>query len=76
MNTIGLETHSTTFDIALLNARGKLVMHRKIRTSAEELIDVLSSIPEKKELVIEENDKVNGIRLGRLCEGGYYDTHR
>ena len=56
MRTIAIDAHSTTCELALLSKKGKLVMRREIRTNAKDLIDAVSSIPGKKELVIEETE--------------------
>jgi len=54
MNYIGMDTHISTLDFAVVNDRGELKKAYKIKTSAKGLIHFLQSVPKPRKLFIEE----------------------
>jgi transposase len=54
MYHIGLDAHSATFTIAVLNQKGKLVLNRRMPTSEENLIEQVNSLVGPLRLVVEE----------------------
>jgi len=55
MNRIGLDAHSASFTVAVLNDLGKVTRCLSRPTSAENLIRVVGEVPGPKELVVEES---------------------
>lgn len=55
MNRIGLDAHSATFTMAVMNEAGKVTRCLSRPTSAENLIELVSAVPGPKELIVEES---------------------
>jgi len=55
MNRIGLDAHSASFTMAVVNEAGKVTRCLSQPTSAENLIRLVSGVPGPKELVVEES---------------------
>ena len=55
MKHIGMDVHSTTTDITVLNSHGRKILYRKIPTRQEDLLELIESIPGKKQVVVEES---------------------
>jgi len=55
MNRIGLDAHSASFTVAVVNDLGKVTRCLSRPTSAENLIHVVGEVPGPKELVVEES---------------------
>ena len=55
MNRIGLDAHSASFTMAVVNEAGKVTRCLSRPTSAENLIEVVGEVPGPKELVVEES---------------------
>jgi transposase len=55
MNRIGLDVHSASFTLAVVNEAGKVTKCLNRPTSAENLIALVGAIPGPKELVVEES---------------------
>src|SRR5512147_2486224 len=55
MKHIGMDVHSTTTDACVRNGRGVVVLQRRIRTTKNELLDFVASIPGQKRVVVEED---------------------
>jgi transposase len=66
MKHIGMDVHSTTTDITVLNSNGKKIFHQKIPTRREELVASIKKIPGKKQVVVEESSLSDWIT--RLLE--------
>lgn len=69
MKHIGLDVHSTTTDACVRNAVGKIVLRRTIRTTAEELVNFMSSVKGAKRVVLEESQLADWVTrlLERHC---------
>ena len=63
MNTIGLDAHSASFTVAILNRHGKLSLCLRRRTSEEELIEIVSTVESPNELVVEESHLAQWIKM-------------
>jgi len=63
MNIIGLDAHSASFTVAILNHKGKLKLCLRRRTSEENLIEVVSKVDGPKELVVEESHLAQWIKM-------------
>ena len=63
MNTIGLDAHSATFTMAVLNHKGKLCYCKRWPTSETKLIEVVSTIMSPKQLVVEESHLAQWIKM-------------
>ncbi len=55
MNRIGLDAHSASFTMAVVNEAGRVTKCLSRPTSAKNLIEVVSAVPGPKELVVEES---------------------
>ncbi len=55
MNTIGLDAHSASFTVAILNRHGKLSLCLRRPTSEEKLIEIVSTVKGPKRPVVEES---------------------
>ena len=55
MNIIGLDAHSATFTVAVLNPHGKLMHCLRRETSEENLIEIVAQVTGQKWLVVEES---------------------
>ena len=69
MNTIGLDAHSATFTVAILNRQGKLSLCLRRPTSEEQLIEIVSTVKGPKQLVVEESHMAQWIKLAELLRG-------
>ena len=63
MNTIGLDAHSATFTVAILNRHGKLSLCLRRPTSEEQLIEIVSTVESPKQLVVEESHLAQWIKM-------------
>lgn len=63
MNYIGLDAHSATFTLALVNEEGKVTNHVKRSTSGKNLIEVVSRVRGPKELTVEESSLAQWISI-------------
>jgi len=63
MNTIGLDAHSASFTVAVMNPKGKLSLCLRRHTSEEQLIDVVSTIKGPKQLVVEESHLAQWVKM-------------
>jgi transposase len=61
MKHIGLDVHSTTTNIVVLNDAGRRLLSRKVATTAKELREVISSIPGDKRLAVEESQMADWV---------------
>lgn len=61
MHYIGMDTHISTLDFAVVNDRGELKKMHKTSTSAKALIDFLQTIPKPRKLFIEEGSLASWI---------------
>lgn len=62
MNIIGLDAHSASFTLAVLNKHGKICSCLSRETSAENLIDVVSQVKGPKHLVVEESHLAQWVK--------------
>lgn len=62
MNTIGLDAHSASFMMAVLNPAGKLAQCVNRPMSAENLIELVAEVPGPKVLVVEESELAQWIK--------------
>jgi len=62
MNTIGLDAHSASFMMAVLNKAGKVTQCVNRPMSAENLIELVSAAPGPKELVVEECELAQWVK--------------
>jgi transposase len=62
MNTIGLDAHSASCMMAVLNQAGKVTQCVSRPTSAENLIDLVAAVPGPKELVVEESELAQWVK--------------
>jgi len=60
---IGLDIHSATFTLAVVDDRGELVGHTKRKTSETNLIEVVSNIQGRKGLTVEEGPLAQWVKL-------------
>lgn len=63
MNSIGLDAHSASFTVAVLDSKGKLSLCLRRYTSEEQLIDVVSKIGGPKQLVVEESHMAQWVKM-------------
>ena len=61
MKHIGMDVHSTTTDACVRNGRGVIVLQRRIRTTQNELINLVSSIRGPKRVVVEEDQMADWV---------------
>ena len=54
MKHIGMDVHSTTTDISIVNNRGKEVLYRQVKSTKEELVGLIKSIRGSKRATVEE----------------------
>jgi transposase len=52
---IGIDAHCEYCDIAVVNEGGKLVSHRSVRTSGENLIEAVCGVKDRRIVIIEES---------------------
>jgi transposase len=62
MHILGLDAHSATFSMAILNSKGKVCQEVKRDTSAENLIEVVRAAPGPKVLVVEESHMAQWVK--------------
>lgn len=62
MNRIGLDAHSATFTVAVMNPSGKVTRCLSRPTSAENLIDVVSAVKGPRELIVEESPVAQWVK--------------
>jgi hypothetical protein len=62
MHILGLDAHSATFSLIILNGQGKVCHEVKRETSAENLIEVVRAAPGPKVLVVEESHVAQWIK--------------
>jgi transposase len=63
MNIIGLDAHSASFTMAVLNNKGNLSYCKRWPTSETNLIDVVGTIMSPKQLVVEESHLAQWIKM-------------
>jgi transposase len=61
MKHIGMDVHSTTTVITVLNDRGRKILKRQIPTREYDLIDFLKSIPDPKRAALEESQMADFV---------------
>lgn len=61
MNYIGMDTHISTLDFAVINERGELKKMYNTSTSAKALIDFLQTVPRPRKLFIEEGSLASWV---------------
>lgn len=61
MKHIGLDVHSTTTNVNVLNDRGKSILRRQIPTQETDLIDLMRSIHGKKRVALEESQMADFV---------------
>jgi transposase len=52
---IGIDAHCEYCDIAVVNEAGRLVSHRSVKTSGENLVDAVCSVKDRRIVVVEES---------------------
>lgn len=52
---IGIDAHCEYCDIAVVSEAGRVVSQRSVRTSAENLIDAVCSVKDRRIVVVEES---------------------
>ena len=62
MNDIGLDVHSATFTVAVLNDKGKLVRCRRRPTGERNLIEELCAVVAPRRLVVEESPLAQWVK--------------
>ena len=62
MNDIGLDVHSATFTVAVLNDKGKVVRCRRRPTSERNLIEELCAVVAPRRLVVEESTLAQWVK--------------
>lgn len=62
MYDIGLDAHSATFTLAVLDPQGKLVRCRRRRTSEQNLIEEVDSVVGPRRLVVEESPLAQWVK--------------
>jgi len=62
MHILGLDAHSATFSMLILNGQGKVCQEVKRDTSAENLIEVVRAAPGPKVLVVEESHMAQWVK--------------
>jgi len=62
VNTIGLDMHSASFTMALINEKGKLRSCLSRSTSEENLIEVVARVPGAKQLAVEESHMAQWVK--------------
>ena len=62
MHILGLDAHSATFSMTILNSKGKVCQEVKRDTSAENLIEVVRAAPGPKVLVVEESHMAQWVK--------------
>jgi len=67
MKIIGLDVHSATFTMAILNERGKLMRCLSRDTSEENLIEEVSKVAGEKHLVVEESHLAQWVHATLKC---------
>jgi transposase len=55
MKHIGMDAHSTTSLMTVLNDRGRKILQRQVPTRESDLIDFMKSIPDPKRIALEES---------------------
>ncbi len=61
MKHIGMDVHSTTTDITVLNSRGNEILHRRIRTRESDLLDFFKSMSGEKRAALEESQMADWV---------------
>ncbi len=62
MNRIGLDAHSASFTMAVVNEAGKVTRCLSRPTSAKNLIELVGAVPGSKELVVEESTVAQWVK--------------
>ena len=62
MHILGLDAHSATFTLEILNGRGKVCREVKRETSAENLIETVREAPGPKVVVVEESHLAQWVK--------------
>lgn len=63
MHTIGLDAHSASFTIAVVNEKGKLCNCVRRRTSEEQLIEAVGKVAGPRQLVVEESHLAQWVKM-------------
>lgn len=61
MKHIGLDLGRATTDVVVLNERGQEVLHRRVETREETLVEMMKSIPGEKRVVLEESQMADWV---------------
>lgn len=61
MKHIGLDVHSTTTVVNVLNDRGRSILRRKVATREADLVDLMQSIPGPKRVALEESQMADFV---------------
>lgn len=61
MKHIGMDVHSTTTDICVVNSRGKEVLYRQVKSTKEELVGIIKSIRGSKQATVEESQMADWV---------------
>lgn len=61
MKHIGMDVHSTTTDICVVNSRGKEVLYRQVKSTKEELVGLIESIRGGKRATVEESQMADWV---------------
>ncbi len=61
MKHIGMDVHSTTTDVAVLNHRGIEILYRQVKSTKEELVALIQGIPGGKRVTVEESQMADWV---------------
>jgi transposase len=61
MKHIGMDVHSTTTDVSVLNKQGKEILYRQVRSSREELVGLIKSMRGSKRATVEESQMADWV---------------
>jgi len=61
MKHIGLDVHSTTTVVNVLNDRGRSILRRQVPTKEADLVDLMQSIPGPKRVALEESQMADFV---------------
>jgi len=61
MKHIGMDVHSTTTNVVVINDAGKRLLSHKVATTAKDLKEVISSIPGDKRVAVEESQMADWV---------------
>lgn len=61
MKHIGMDVHSTTTDICVLNSRGREILHRRLPSTETDLVDFMLTLRGPKRVTIEESQMADWV---------------